>query len=121
MSTPANHCIPVLRRIIPFAAILAAIIVTSGCVYRINIQQGNLLDADLVDQVEVGMTRTQVRFLLGTPLVNNPFDEDRWDYYYYFKSGKTRAVTTQHLVVFFDGEQVSSINRDYGAPIIEES
>ncbi len=121
MSTPTNHYNPVLRRITLFGAVLAALMLNSGCVYRINIQQGNLLDAALVDQVEVGMTRTQVRFLLGTPLVNNPFDENRWDYYYYFKSGKTRATTTQHFVVFFDGEQVSSNTRDAGPPVKKKS
>lgn len=99
---------------IVLATIVAAATLAGGCVYRINIQQGNLLDADLIDQVEVGMTRTQVRFLLGTPLVNNPFDEDRWDYYYYFKAGKSRKTTTEHLVVFFDGDQVSRVDRSVG-------
>ena len=51
-----------------------------GCVYRVDIQQGNLLDVEQVDQVEVGMTRSQVRFLLGTPMVIDSFDADRWDY-----------------------------------------
>jgi outer membrane protein assembly factor BamE len=50
------------------AALLQALLGT-GCVYRMDIQQGNLLDAEQIDQVEVGMTRSQVRFLLGTPMV----------------------------------------------------
>lgn len=102
------------------AAVLVAAALASGCIYRINIQQGNLLDADLIEQVEIGWSRAQVRFLLGTPLVNNPFDKDRWDYYYYFKAGKSRKKTTQHFVVFFDGDQVSSISRESGDPSIEE-
>jgi len=88
---------------------LAAFGTASGCIYRINIQQGNLLEADLIDQVEVGMTKAQVRFLLGTPLVKNPFDDDRWDYYYYFKAGKSRKTTKQHYIVFFTDDQVSSV------------
>ena len=59
-----------------------------GCVYRMNIQQGNYLEGKTVDQLEVGMTRTQVRYLLGTPMVPDAFDKDRWDYLYYFQSGK---------------------------------
>ncbi|MCH8895356.1 MAG: outer membrane protein assembly factor BamE [Proteobacteria bacterium] len=100
---------------------LVAAALTGGCVYRINIQQGNLLDADLIEQVEVGMTRLQVRFLLGTPLVSNPFDKNRWDYYYYFKAGKTREKTTQHFVVFFDGDEVSRLDRIAGESPTEEA
>ncbi len=115
-----NHS-PLVRRLSLGAAMLVAAALAGGCIYRINIQQGNLLDADLIEQVEVGMTRLQVRFLLGTPLVSNPFDKDRWDYYYYFKAGKTREKTTQHFVVFFDGDEVSRIDRIAGEPPTEEA
>ncbi|MCZ6500747.1 MAG: outer membrane protein assembly factor BamE [Gammaproteobacteria bacterium] len=118
--TDNYNYIPVLRRLSLVAAVLVAAALASGCIYRINIQQGNLLDADLIEQVEIGWSRAQVRFLLGTPLVNNPFDKDRWDYYYYFKAGKSRKKITQHFVVFFDGDQVSSISRESGDPSIEE-
>jgi len=119
--TDHHNNTPLLRRLSLVAAMLVAAASTGGCVYRINIQQGNLLDADLIEQVEVGMTRTQVRFLLGTPLVNNPFDKDRWDYYYYFRAGKTREKTTQHFVVFFDGDQVSRLDRPTGEHAIGET
>ena len=49
----------------------------SGCVYRMNVQQGNYLDARQVVQVKEGMTRAQVRFLLGTPMLPDAFDRDR--------------------------------------------
>ena len=122
MNTHTDHYSYILpvRRLSLVAAMLVAAALTDGCVYRINIQQGNLLDADLMEQVEVGMTRTQIRFLLGTPLVSNPFDEDRWDYYYFFKAGKTREKTTQHFVVFFDGDQVSRFDRPGEEPLAEE-
>ena len=48
----------------------------SGCVYRINIQQGNFLDQAAVEQVKAGMTRSQVRYLLGTPMVADPFERN---------------------------------------------
>ena len=57
----------------------------SGCVYKMNIQQGNYLVTDSVSQLKEGMTRSQVRFLLGTPMVPDAFDDRRWDYYYFFK------------------------------------
>src|SRR6266513_2808189 len=72
-----------------FTALLLASAL-SACVYRMNIQQGNYLEGKTVDQLQVGMTRSQVRYLLGTPLVPAVFDKDRWDYVYYFKHGRLR-------------------------------
>ena len=72
----------------------------SACVYRMDIQQGNLLDAEQVEQLEVGMTRSQVRFLLGTPMVIDAFDANRWDYMYSLRHGRSREVTKRHLVVW---------------------
>ena len=68
-------------RILATAFFLLIAVVGAGCVYRINIQQGNYLDPKAVEQLSVGMTRSQVRYLLGTPMVPNAFDTDRWDYY----------------------------------------
>ena len=60
----------------------------TGCVHRIDIQQGNFLDTEDIDRVSVGMTRLQVRALLGTPMVADPFVNSRWDYIYYMKRGR---------------------------------
>lgn len=97
----------------PAARCLIAIltIAMTACVYRINIQQGNFLENDEVEQVEVGMTRNQVRFLLGTPLVNNPFDDNLWEYYYYFKVGKTGETISRRFTVYFDGDVVERIDK----------
>jgi outer membrane protein assembly factor BamE len=84
----------------------------SGCVHRIAIQQGNFLDKEDVDRVAVGMTRVQVRALLGTPMVADPFHHSRWDYLFYFKMGRWENPRTQHFVVYFDGEdKVERIER----------
>ena len=87
-----------------------------GCVYRVDIQQGNLLDVEQVDQVEVGMTRSQVRFLLGTPMVIDSFDADRWDYVYSLRRGHSREVTRRHLVVWFDGDKVARVEEPIPLP-----
>src|SRR5437667_461809 len=68
-----------------------------GCVYRMNIQQGNYLEGKTVDQLQFGMTRSQVRYLLGTPMVPAVFDKDRWDYVYYFKRGRP-AMSASRLL-----------------------
>ncbi len=73
--------------------LVAAATLLSGCVYRMNIQQGNYLEGRTVDQLQVGMTRSQVRYLLGTPMVPESFDKERWDYLYYFKRGRMPGPT----------------------------
>ena len=99
------------RRHCWWLAALAAILL-SACVHRIDIQQGNLLDVEDVDQVEVGMTRSQVRFLLGTPVVRDSFNPDRWDYMYYLRRGRSRDIERDWVIVRFDGDTVSAIERD---------
>lgn len=81
----------------------------AACVYRLDTQQGNLLDQDQVEAVQVGMTRSQVRFLLGTPMVADPFDQSRWDYVYYFRRGKSGDTRRTHVIVWFEGDLVTRI------------
>jgi outer membrane protein assembly factor BamE len=106
------------RARLPFAG--AALMATSaialstmlgGCVYRMDIQQGNYLEGKTVDALQVGMTRTQVRYLLGTPMVPAVFDRDRWDYVYYFKRGRLRKAEERHLIVFFKDDKVTRFER----------
>lgn len=102
-------------------AALAAALAFGGCVYRLDTQQGNLLDDAQVQQVEVGMTRSQVRFLLGTPMVSDPFSPDRWDYMYYYRQGRGGKVRKSHVLVFFDGDVVSRIDRPAPPATIKET
>ncbi|HTD72743.1 MAG TPA: outer membrane protein assembly factor BamE [Steroidobacteraceae bacterium] len=83
----------------------------SGCVYRINIQQGNFLNQSAVDTVKEGMTRSQVRYLLGTPMVADSFDKGRWDYIYYLKKGRSRHVDSRRVTVYFDGDKVARLDK----------
>jgi outer membrane protein assembly factor BamE len=99
------------RLIVAAAAALLAAALLGGCVYRMDIQQGNYLEGKTVDKLEVGMTRTQVRYLLGTPMVPEPFDRDRWDYLYYFQRGHNKPAQ-RHLVVFFKDDKVTRFERD---------
>lgn len=97
-----------LRRLV--GAMLLTLV--SACVYRVDVQQGNLLEDNDVDAVQVGMTRSQVRFLLGTPVVEDTFHRDRWDYIYYFRQGRKRVVDRNWLIVYFDGDRVREIQKD---------
>jgi outer membrane protein assembly factor BamE len=101
-----------LQRLLLLAFITIAI---QSCVYRVDVQQGNLLEDNDIEAVQIGMTRSQVRFLLGTPVVEDSFHHDRWDYIYYFRQGRRRNADRSWLIVYFDGDRVKEI--DYDVPI----
>ncbi len=92
--------------------LLLATVALSGCVYRANISQGNLIKQDDLDQVEVGMTKSQVRFLLGTPMIDDPFHSDRWDYVYYLKIGRRDADFKRWVSIVFQDNTVVEIRKD---------
>ena len=74
--------------------------------YKIDINQGNYLSQDMVDKLKVGMTQTQVKQLLGTPLVASPFRPDRWDYVYaYTRQGQ--VVEHRNFTVWFADNKVT--------------
>lgn len=75
--------------------------------YRINIVQGNFVSKEAYDQLKPGMTRNQVRLLLGTPLLTDMFHDNRWDYVFYFKRGSTSVVQERRLSVYFDGDHLA--------------
>lgn len=96
-----------LHRSLIFTLLAAAVL--SGCIYRPDIQQGNLLSVKDIEQVQVGMTRSQVRFLLGTPMVSDPFAPHRWDYVYRMEYGRRRSVDSAHFIVHFEGDKVVKV------------
>lgn len=100
-------------RLVPLALMLAACSSVSVPIspYRIDVQQGNALEQEAVDKLKPGLSRSQVRFLLGTPLLIDPFHGNRWDYVYNFrKAGK--LTEQKRLVLFFDGDVLSRIETD---------
>jgi len=101
----------IARAAFALTLLLGAALGTAGCVYRPNIQQGNMLKVEDVDQVTVGMTRSQVRYLLGTPMLADPFDPQRWDYIYTLQRGRDPDIDRAHFVVRFDADKVSGIDK----------
>jgi outer membrane protein assembly factor BamE len=90
----------------------------SGCVYRMTVQQGNFLDPKQVSQLQAGMTRSQVRFLLGTPMLPDAFDRDRWDYLYYEKIGRLKKPDQRRLTVWFTEDKVQRYE-NVGTPLAD--
>lgn len=73
--------------------------------YRPDIQQGNFVSQEMLNQLKVGQTREQVRFLLGTPLLMDMFHADRWDYPFYLARGNGE-LTTSRVTVYFKNDVV---------------
>ncbi len=103
-----------------FAA-LALAVLAAGCSgvpvlpgltpYKMEIQQGNYVDQDMVSRLKTGMTRDQVRFVLGTPLVADVFHADRWDYVF-VKDPQTGPAQERRLSVFFQDGKLTRVEGD---------
>jgi outer membrane protein assembly factor BamE len=102
---------------------LFAVLALSACqlVYKLPTRQGNVIDQKQLDQLQLGMTRDQVKFLMGTAVAASPFTDDRWDYIGYYKSPRGE-VSTRSVTLYFaanklnrmDGIQVASASTDKG-------
>ena len=93
-----------------FARTAIFLVVLSGCStvprivneYKIDVQQGNVLTQEMVAQLRPGLTKDQVRFVLGTPMLMDMFHAERWDYVYRLRNGATGDVEMRKFSVFFD-------------------
>ena len=85
---------------------------TALSVYRMEVQQGNYISQEAVAQLKLGMTKEQVRFVLGTPLVADIFHENRWDYVYRRQRENSRQVEERRVSVFFDGDKLVRLEGD---------
>ena len=102
--------------------LLYASILVAGCsslefpgTYRIAVHQGNIIPQDEIDKLAIGMTRKQVQYVLGTPLVKDTFNQDRWDYYYSVRDNEGKT-THKHISVFFLNDGLHKITGDYTLP-----
>lgn len=80
-------------------------------VYKLTVQQGNVLTQDLVNQLQPGMTKRQVRYALGTPLLVDVFHENRWDYIAEQTRGR-KTLEHKHIALFFENDQLVRIEGD---------
>ncbi|MDB6063007.1 MAG: rane protein [Verrucomicrobiaceae bacterium] len=91
----------------------------SGCsnlefpwVYRLKIDQGNIITQEMVNQLKPGMTRDQVKFVMGSPLILDPFHDNRWDYVYTVLDPKGKR-TGQKLTILFNNDTLSGLSGDF--------
>ncbi|HEX5420810.1 MAG TPA: outer membrane protein assembly factor BamE [Gammaproteobacteria bacterium] len=116
-SRPLHHRLDRLGRVsLGCLALIAAAFLSSGCVYRMDVQQGNLVDPANLAKVDVGMTRSQVQFLLGTPMIADSFHQNRWDYPYYLRMSRGQKVRKSWFIVYFKDDRVVRIDRNPDNP-----
>ena len=94
----------------------------TGCYpgYRMDVEQGNVVTPEQRAQLQLGMGRREARFVLGSPLVKDPFHADRWDYVYSLRDGATGTVDQQRLSLFFKDDLLVDIRHDPGGITTEK-
>lgn len=114
----------ILPRVGHAGALACATFALSGCgfltrqsldnfslTYKINIQQGVVVTQEMAEQLKPGMTRDQVRFVLGTPILADPFHADRWDYPFRFQPGRGR-IEERRFTVYFENDRFARFDGD---------
>ena len=92
--------------------IAGVVLLLSGCeIHRPDVQQGNVLDPQALAQLHTGLSKKQVKFLMGTPVISDAFNPDRWDYVYWLKS-EDKPLVKQRVTVFFDKDMVSRLETE---------
>ena len=96
--------------------LIALLIASNGC-YKIDIRQGNFIEQAAIDRLQLGMSKQQVTRLLGTPIVVDPFNLQRWDYIYtFYPQGNESEGERRHLSLIFEGDSLSQIEGDRQPP-----
>jgi outer membrane protein assembly factor BamE len=116
MLTKLTRTINAMQRLSILLA-LCLLISLSGCshykfpwVYRIDVEQGNVLEEEKVAQLKVGMTQNQVKFLLGSPIIRDTFNQERWDYIYSMRTGKGK-LDRERVTLTFQGDTLANIEK----------
>ena len=106
------------------AATAASLLVSCGttglpmpnlAAYRMEIQQGNFVSQEMVSQLKPGMSKEQVRFVMGTPLISDSFHADRWDYVFRRQKANSKELEQRNLAVFFEDGKLKRVDGDVTA------
>ena len=81
-------------------------------IHKFDVQQGNVITQDMVDKLKPGMTKSQVRFIMGTPLIADTFNQNRWDYYYSLVPSTGEEVR-ERVAIFFENDQLAGFRGDF--------
>jgi len=91
--------------------LLLSVLLLSSCsiprIFQVVISQGNLVDQEMLDKLEIGMTESQVKFVMGTPLISDTFYPNRWDYFTSVTQGEN-SYTNQKITLYFKDNKLVS-------------
>ena len=104
-----------LKKFLCISAICACVPFVSSCAYRADLNQGNYVDQDLVNNLSYGMSAEQVRYVLGAPMLVDPFDKSRW-YYTAFKREGWRDPEIKNLILLFQNNTLVDMSGDFKRP-----
>ena len=101
-----------MQTILIYLIVSVVIFTTGGCTIHVpDVQQGNVLEPAVLAQLHPGLSKKQVHFLMGTPIIRDAFHPERWDYVYLFSSQDSKTIR-KRVTVFFDHDSVSRIETD---------
>lgn len=108
-----------MMRKLLITAVCCASLISAACssmripgVYKIDVPQGNIVTQEMVNQLHTGMTKRQVSYAMGTPLVVDVFHPERWDYIYSLQKGGHKPEQ-HHVTLYFENDQLTRIEGDY--------
>ena len=109
MITLMKACRTSFPRTLSVVSLAVLCLIITGCFssYRVEIQQGNVISAEQIEKLTPGTPRDEVRFILGTPLIEDPFHAQRWDYFYSLDPAKGEKVTQYRLSIWFEDEKIA--------------
>ncbi|MFC1664592.1 outer membrane protein assembly factor BamE [Pseudomonadota bacterium] len=101
-------------KILRVILLAVAVVYISACniIYKLDVQQGNLITDQMIDKLKPGMSQKAVKSILGTPLVADPFHKDRWDYYYGYRNGRAGTEEHHNITVIFEDKKFVRIEGD---------
>lgn len=96
-----------------FLILFITVNILTGCaIYKVDVQQGNVITQDMLDQVELGMTEQKILFLLGSPMLIDPFQPQRWDYMYSLQPGGEKPSQRRITLVFNRDKKLQQVAGD---------
>lgn len=81
-------------------------------IYRVDIKQGNIIDQEMINQLRPSMTKRQVLYVMGSPMLSDYFHKQRWDYVYSTREDDDQKIK-KHVTLFFNGDELVKIEGDF--------
>ncbi len=109
-----------MQKLLGYTVLLIGLLSSACTTHKIDVQQGNIVTPDMIEQTNIGMTKRQVEFVLGNPLIIDSFNSNRWIYYYRLQPGN-REVEQYHIILDFKDDKLSHIESTLAQPLDTET